>query len=354
MDAEDQLRYSADLPTGGVAVPPGNAEVVRVRDVLVVPGSGVDQGDRADLALLPRWDPDRGQWIAQPIDLGRGLSLAKLDGDEAKRVLNACSPRGHYFVPVKQFGEMYSLVLEVDPADLERRRWTWDTEGVIADALAMSRLVLDNDYSTEYAARIFDHANGEQQVMPARVPQPGAWRVRQTPDWLTDAEAGEFRHLLSEFWAVKDALPERVDHALWLAEYMVSVHWLDVIAPLLVVAFEAMVNTSRDLVRRQFLERVPAVTEAVGAPLSPALSEWMYGTRSRWVHGRRVSLYRPPRSETESWEGPTDAEQREAVGRIAEAEDALRAVLRRCIEDSEFRAIFADDETIKERWPVTV
>jgi hypothetical protein len=28
----------------------------------------------------------------------------------------------------------------------------------------MSRLILDNGYSTEYAARIFDYDNGEQQV----------------------------------------------------------------------------------------------------------------------------------------------------------------------------------------------
>jgi hypothetical protein len=297
MDAEDQARYSADLPTSGAAAPPGNAEVVRVRDVLLLPTSGATQGDTLDFALLPQWDPERGgRTEPEHIDLGRGLSLAKLDGDEPKRVLNACSSRGHYFVPVKQFGEMYSFVLEVPLDEIELVRWTWDTDQVISDALAMSRLILDNGYSTEYAARIFDYANQEQQVMPAPMPQPGTWRLRQSRDWLTTTEAEELRDLLSGFWSVRDSLPDRVSHALWLAEYVVSVRWLDVIAPLLVVAFEALVNTSKQLVTRQFQERVPALTEEVGAPLSSNLCSKMYDARSRWVQvGGSRCISRPSR-----------------------------------------------------------
>jgi hypothetical protein len=355
MDVEDRARYSADLPTSGAAAPPGNAEVVRVRDVLLIPGSGVEQGDTADLALLPHSDPEEGEWTKPgPIDLDRRLTLAKLEHDEGNRVLNACSQRGHYFVPVKQFGQMYSLVREVELDEIELVRWTWDTDGVISDALAMSRLILDNGYSTQYAARIFDYANQEQQVMPAPMPQPGAWRVRQSRDWLTTAEAEELRDLLSGFWSVRDSLPDRVSHALWLAEYVVSVRWLDVIAPLLVVAFEALVNTSKQLVTRQFEERVPEVTEEAGARLSKTLCSKMYDVRSRWVHGRRVSLYQPPKQKGEPGEGPTDAEQKVAVERVAKTQDSLRAVVRRCIEDREFRAIFAADETIRSRWPVTV
>jgi len=38
------------------------------------------------------------------VELGRGLSLAPVDHDEAEMVFNACTPRGHYFFPVRQFG----------------------------------------------------------------------------------------------------------------------------------------------------------------------------------------------------------------------------------------------------------
>lgn len=355
---EYELRYSAEISRPGAARPPGGADIVRVRDVLVLtgtPGADLEGVDHSELATFPSWDLVKGRTDPPPIGLGRGLVLASLDQDEAELVLTACSPRGHYFVPIRQFGQMYSFVRETDPAELDDGRWTWDPDRVIRDALAMSRLVLDNGYSTEYAARIFDYANGEQQIMPTPVPTQYAYRVRPTArDWLTVSEADELRDLLTEYWALGDDLPERVAHALWLAEYLVSARWLDVIAPLLVVAFEALVNTSKDLVTRQFRERVPAMTEQAGSGLSTTLCDRMYDARSRWVHGARVPLYRRPERKGESWEGPTDSEQRAAVERVAKTQDALRAMLRKAITDPEFRAIFASDDSIRELWPVAV
>jgi hypothetical protein len=241
---EELLRYSADLPIAGSSAPPGNAPIVRVRDVAVLTGDPtIDQGDHGELALLPQ---RRGYELVdpEPIDLGRGLTLAQLDHDEAERVLNACSPRGHFFVPVKQYGQMYSLVREVDLTELEPRRWGWDPGGLINDALAMSRLILDNGYSTDYAARIFDHANGEQQVMPPTWVSRPIWRVRRSRDWFTSQEAIEFRDLLGTYWEVRDALPERVAHAQRQAEDLASVSWLHAIGPLLVIAFESLIGTS--------------------------------------------------------------------------------------------------------------
>ena len=136
--------------------------------------------------------------------------------------------------------------------------------------------------------------------------------------------------------------------------FVVGVRWLEAIGPLIVVAFEALINTSRQLVTRQFEERVPAMTAEVGAPLSASLCRQIYIARSRWVHGARVPLYRRSQREGENWEGPTDDEQRAAVERVAKSQHALRAVLRRCIEDAEFAAIFADDDSIRGRWPVGV
>jgi|SRR5215204_4752407 len=355
---EQQLRFSAHLPRGGCASPPGYSEITRIRDfLLVIPGSSTDQGDRDDLVLLPTWEGEpweRHGWTQpEPIDLGRGLTLERADSDLAETILNACSPRGHYFVPVRQFGPMYSLVLEVDADDLERHHWGWDTREVIQNAVAISRLVLDNGYSTEYGARVFDYANGEQQISPALSRRP-AYRVRMTREWLTHDEASELKRLLSLFWVARDALPDRVAHALWQGEYASSVPWLDIIAPLLVIAFEGLINTSRQLVTRQFQERVPALTSEVGAPLSPSLCGKMYDARSRWVHGNRVPLYRRPEGKADGWQGPTDAEQQAAVERIATTQDSLRAVVRRCIEDEEFRAIFASETSIRERWPVEV
>jgi DNA-binding FrmR family transcriptional regulator len=67
-----------------------------------------------------------------------------------------------------------------------------------------------------------------------------------------------------------------------------------------------------------------------------------------------VQAYAPPKQEGEPWQGPTDAKQKAAVERVAKTQGSLRAVVRRCIEDPEFRAIFNEDESIRGRWPVAV
>jgi len=351
-----KLRYGADLPTGpGAARPPGGGEIVGVRDVLLIPGRpdmDLDGVEPADLATFPTWDIREGRQDAEPIDLGRGLVLTQLD--HAERVMTACSSRGHYFFPVRQFGQMYSFVREIDLAEIADERWNWDSENVIRDAVAMSRLILDNGYSTEYAARVFDYDSGEQQVMPIPLVQY-AYRLRPTArEWMTTTEAGELRDLLAEFWRIREELPDRIAHAIWQAEYLVSARWLDVIAPLLVVALETLVNTSRQLVTRQFRERVPPMTEDAGAPMTATLCDHMYDTRSRWVHGDRVPLYRRSSTDPRRWEGPTDDEQRAALDRIARTQEGLRAVLRKAIGDPELRAVFDSAETIRERWPVAV
>lgn len=68
--------------------------------------------------------------------------------------MNACTPRGHYFVPVRQFGQRYSFVKEVALEELGERHFAWDTDGTLDDTLTLSRLVRDNGYSIEYAARL--------------------------------------------------------------------------------------------------------------------------------------------------------------------------------------------------------
>jgi hypothetical protein len=119
-----------------------------------------------------------------------------------------------------------------------------------------------------------------------------------------------------------------------------------VIAPLLVVAFETLLNTSKQLVTRQFEERVPAVTEEAGAPLSKALYKKMYDARSRCTGSgypctEGPTSVRPMMSRRRRWIGSPRLR-------------ALRAVLRCCIEDADFRSHFASNESVRSRSPVTV
>lgn len=77
-DREYQLRYSAELSRPGAARPPGVADIVRARDVLVVtgtPGTDLEGIDHAELATFPTWDLVKGSTDPPPIKLGRGLVL---------------------------------------------------------------------------------------------------------------------------------------------------------------------------------------------------------------------------------------------------------------------------------------
>lgn len=104
----------------------------------------------------------------EPVELGRGIRIDRLPQEEAELVMNACTARGHYFVPVRQFSQVYSFVRDLDPTSEEARAFRWDdAEGTLYDALSLSRLVRDNGYSTQYAARITDDEDGEQRVMYA-------------------------------------------------------------------------------------------------------------------------------------------------------------------------------------------
>ena len=83
----------------------------------------------------------------------------------------------------------------------------------------------------------------------------------------------------------------------------------------------------------------------------------MYDARSEWVHGARVRLFSTgleadQAAEQGAQEGPEDAEQRDAMADIARVQDVLRRAVRRCIEDEDFRDVFADDERIRSRWPL--
>ena len=134
------LADSRNLPiTSGADT---GAPVVRVRDVAVIPwvtdNAGVDE------------------FVAHPptdhSDLGHELSLVRLPDDEAELLMNASSPRGHYFIPNRDFNQRYSFVREVQLAAYEQRPYGWDTDSRLGTAIAFSRLIRDNAHCPEFAA----------------------------------------------------------------------------------------------------------------------------------------------------------------------------------------------------------
>jgi hypothetical protein len=83
----------------------------------------------------------------------------------------------------------------------------------------------------------------------------------------------------------------------------------------------------------------------------------VYVARSEWVHGAHVRLFSAgsERAEHEGSgiaEGPVDDDERRFLAQVALVQDVLRAAVRRCIDNPEFRSIFDADRAIRARWPV--
>ncbi len=294
----------------------------------------------------------------EPVDLGRGVVIDRLADEDAELVINACTPRGHYFAPIKQFGQRYSFVRTVDLDEWREKPFRWDPDGVIYDALSLSRLVRDNANSTAYAARIADFDDGRQTVvytLPAE--SKHAYRLREDRDWLDEQEGPELSALLAAYWRV-DAFPSRVSRAMWRTEYASWLKWGDLVLPMLVSGLESLLKTERFKATSQFPTRVPLLAAELGFNgVTEDYCERMYDARSEWVHGAHVRLFttgheHDQAQEQGTEEGPADSSQRRAFADICRLQDVLRRTVRRCIEDDRFRAVFEDDERIRSRWPI--
>jgi hypothetical protein len=220
-------------------------------------------------------------------------------------------------------------------------------------------MIRDNGYSTEYAARITDYEGGEQMVMYTLAAESKiAYRLRRDREWLDADEGIELGNLLATYWSAGE-LPARVSRAMWRAEYASWLRWGDLVVSSLAGGLEALVKTEQYKSTHQFVGRVPELAAEVGVDgVDRTLCERMYDARSAWVHGAHVRLFptgqaadEEARREDDST-GPQTAGQWKALSEIARLQDVLRAAVRRCIEDAEFREIFADDDSIRSRWPL--
>lgn len=352
-------QFSAKLD-GFSAGPPTQAPVARIRDVLVCPINNATAVSPEEFRDHP---PIGSAAVLQmsnapgPASLGQDLQIAGLPQADWELVMNACTPRGHYFVPVRQFGQRYSIVREVSARESADRLFRWDPDGVISDALMLSRLIRDNGHSLQYAARIADYEGGEQMVMYS----PGeagkaVYRLRQDRDWLDADEGRELQDLLAAFWQAQaeDSLPPRVRRALLRTEYGCWFMYADALMPMVVSGLEALLKVGRDGLTRQFVQRAVALADELSLEgVTEEFCSRMYDGRSDWVHGSHVRLFATGSETPESAppEGPETDQEWTTLGEIATLQDLLRAAVRRSIEEPAFRETFASDEAIRDRWP---
>jgi hypothetical protein len=311
----------------------------RVRDILVV----ASPGHRAN----------EQEWMDYPaldvaVDLGNGVFLERLSADDlAEQVIEASVARGLNFEATRQFGQMYSFWREIPAAEYGVHPHGWDQTAAITEAIALSRFVCDNAHCAEFAGRVIDRAEGRRKIVPlGGLDARSAYRVRKDRFWLTVEEAEMLHELLDRYRAVKDELRERVTRALWHAERSCHNRYLQEAVTNICSGLEALLNTDEEQVTAQFTQRSRALAGELGIETSATYWNWIYNTRSKTVHGAAVKLVAPAGWEETEGDPPPD------VAKVATAQDVLRAAIRKAIEEADFRAIFASDQAIRERWPV--
>lgn len=323
--------------------PPGRASVARVRDVLlVIIGEWVHEIDHGELDAFHREHPPATD--AGPFDLGYGAVLHPFDYDDAELLMNACQPRGHFFIAKRQYSFRYAYVFEAPADAIEANPYGWDPDNRLLTAMHLSRLVRDNVDSMEFAGRIVDYEDGQKQVIPRHDCELGrAYRLSTGRDWLDHDEATALHALLDAYWNVEPDLPGRVRRALRRTSALATERYVDDRLAEIVIALESLVNTDRHGVTRQFKERVTELGRQLDMPeVTEEFAGNMYRARSEGLHGADIQLF--------THGGATP--RTEAVEQVRTLEALLRRTVRRALEDPAFRAHFETSESVRVWCPV--
>ncbi len=301
-----------------------------VRDVVIHTNEGPFQ-DSEGLIFSELPPPDR-------FNLSDDLWVGKLDERVVDAVFDACEPPGRFLKkPVRPYGQLYAFVRERPPVELPNE-YEWDSDSRLQMCVALSRLVHPTSISFRYAARITCAENENvEEIVPGPVAGHGADAHLPTEghrDWLIAGDLDVLK-LLAHHLPLSH-LPTRVWRALWYHEYAARTWQLDVRWTLISTALEALVHTDRYNSTRQFTKRVPQVAnELAGCEFSEDDAEAAYDFRSSLSHGRGLPV---PSNETQNLY--------ERMGTV------LRQTLKRCVLEGEISAIFSDEQTIRDRWPL--
>ena len=317
----------------------------RVRDILILPTD-----PEPEFIDLPEWetDPPAGWDGRRPVDLGDGITLGRISDAEAEAVMDASEAAGENFHATRQWSQLQTLVREIDQHEYEAAGAdgdNWDLRHLLSETVALSRLIRDNAFCSEYAGRVIEQAGAARRIIPVvSLDVRLAYRLHNDRPWLTDEEGAELARLRVAYRGA--ALPDRVKRAFWRTERSAHSPYLSEAVTNTVTGLEALLKTERHQATSQFTTRVPALAEELGVDVANVNWAAVYAARSDASHGARVALFSPP-----GWSA-SDPPHPDATRLVATALDVLRAAVRKSIEDDAFRAKFASDEAVRDTWPM--
>jgi hypothetical protein len=270
--------------------------------------------------------------------------LADFDGDFVDAVMDACSPRGENFNPVRQYGGPYGFIRVNAP---EIGTYRFDADGRLAVCVGLSRLAFPTAVGFQYAARIRTPNAGARIIapMPPTNLNPYAFVSDERSNWLIPDDVPLIRRLVESYFTNKPTA--RIGSALWQFETAFRSYYVDTRWPLLVTGLEALVHIrgERDPKHRTrhagstrvFAQRLAILAARVGQPsATESVLRNIYDRRSTLVHGQGL--------------GQLDQTTRELYDAT---EQLLAGVLRTALLEPEFSALFASDAAIQAAFPLS-
>lgn len=288
---------------------------------------GIDE----DLRLHP---PHRSQvWVTPDVWIGQ------LPAEHATTILDMCEGltlRGSKIA--RTFEQRYVFVLE------NNIHGGWDGAGTLQLAIGLSRLIRPTSLGFEHAARLIYLDGRLHDAWPIRVASAGAWIAGQQRNWLTTADVESLRVLHSSYSeAVKEKrLPDRVERALWMHEYVARSADAPLRWALVATGLECLLHTDDRGRRngrgstRQFRERCAQLSETLKtSSISEGEAEDFYELRSAVTHGRKIDALRPA-----------------DLALYVKMEGLLREAIRRSILETDTRQLFESDEHVRHAFPI--
>jgi len=272
--------------------------------------------------------------IRERTELGHELSIEPLPQNLLAKIVAA-------YVPVCMQGApdntrtLYAFIRRTTaPSAL------FDSDGTLAIALALSRLVHPTSIGLEESARVVTTGSGltfenNLSVSPGlnQGPASMAWVIDESQrDWLTASDGLELTGLVDRYFA--EPLTGSLLRALWHHEFAARNSDMAIRWAIVVTGLESLINTGEPRVARQFTERVTALAEGCGLTISPSDVADAYRQRSKVVHGHVVGY---------------DAAKKQLY---REVEEILGAAISKALLDHDWRSVFDNKATVKTRWPV--
>lgn len=297
----------------------------KATDYLVVP---TREATAEELTAHPPLGAD-----GTPFEISDFVVIERLGSGVADRLMDECTPGN--LKATRQYGERYSFVRRDAPTDLP---YDWDPDQEITSAIALSRLVRSNAYSTQFAVRSVDYGTTEKFIpLHGEGAFYGYTIDPSRRDWLDIEEGTELRELCADYRSNSVDWEARERRAFRLCEESARKPYVDDTAMATVTGLEALLHTKRKHSTKQFVERSVHLADRLGAVgYTRDVAEAVYDLRSAAVHGSDLD----------------SADDEQVRTQVSATQDLLRTTVATIVREPKFGEIFRSTERIRAEFPI--